>query len=153
MSRLDDVPASERPLSPVDRVLREMADALPHGEVPSVIFNDSNVFELEREKIFARSWIYLGHESEIPHPGDYVLRYIVDDPFIVIRDEKGVVRALLNQCRHRGMQVCRSEAGTSSSRLMIRRSFVRASYPPTFALTQHRGDGSVHSIDIDSARR
>jgi phenylpropionate dioxygenase-like ring-hydroxylating dioxygenase large terminal subunit len=97
-----------------DGILREMAKTLPQGEVPAAILNDAEVFAMEREKVFARSWVYLGHESEIPQPGDYVLRYVVDDAFIVIRDEKGVVRALLNQCRHRGMQVCRSEMGNAS---------------------------------------
>jgi PAH dioxygenase large subunit len=97
-----------------DGILREMAETLPQGEVPAAILNDAEVFAMEREKVFARSWVYLGHESEIPQPGDYVLRYVVDDAFIVIRDEKGVVRALLNQCRHRGMQVCRSEMGNAS---------------------------------------
>jgi phenylpropionate dioxygenase-like ring-hydroxylating dioxygenase large terminal subunit len=69
---------------------------------------------LERTQVFARSWIFLGHETEIPEPGDYVVRYIADDQFIVCRDQDGVIRAHFNACRHRGMQVCRAERGNAS---------------------------------------
>jgi PAH dioxygenase large subunit len=95
-------------------LVEEAAEALRGGELPAAIFNDPGVFELEREKVFGRSWVYLAHESEIPEPGDYVLRYIVEDPFVVVRDESGEIRALLNQCRHKGMRICRSEAGNTS---------------------------------------
>ena len=95
-------------------LLDEAAETLPLGELPAGIFNDRAIFELERERVFARSWVYLAHESELPEPGDYVLRYIVDDAFVVVRDESGDIRALHNQCRHKGMQICRSEAGNAS---------------------------------------
>jgi PAH dioxygenase large subunit len=114
MSRPEEAPVTERLASRASQVLDEMAETLPSGEVPAAIFNDPDIFELERDMIFARSWVYLAHESEVPQPGDYVVRYIVDNPFIVVRDEKGTVRALLNRCRHRGMQVCRSEMGNAS---------------------------------------
>ena len=95
-------------------ILEEMDQSLPEGEIPAGIFNDPEIFELEREQVFGHSWVYIAHESEIPNPGDYVLRYIVDNRFIVVRDEEGQVRALLDICRHRGMQVCRAEMGNAS---------------------------------------
>src|SRR3954468_21501364 len=95
-------------------VLEQMTRWLADGEVPAGIFNDGDVFKIERERIFDRSWVYLGHETEIPEPGDYVLRAIVDDQFVVVRDESGEIRSLLNHCRHKGMQICRSEAGNAS---------------------------------------
>lgn len=98
-----------------EALLRECRDRLADGELPAAIFNDAGIFERERERIFARSWVYLAHESEIPDAGDYVLRYIADDPLIVVRDADGTLRAMHNQCRHRGMQVCRSEAGTANN--------------------------------------
>ena len=51
--------------------------------------------------------MFVAHESEIPAPGDYVVRRIVDDSFIVVRDREGAVRVHFNMCIHRGMQVCR----------------------------------------------
>lgn len=106
---------TQQATSRADHILDEASELLPGGELPAAMFNDRDIFERERERIFARSWVYLAHESEVPEPGDYVLRYIVDDPFIVVRDADGRLRALHNQCRHRGMQVCRSEAGNASN--------------------------------------
>ncbi|HLI38665.1 MAG TPA: Rieske 2Fe-2S domain-containing protein [Streptosporangiaceae bacterium] len=84
------------------------------GMIPAHIYNDPDVYALERDRVFGRSWVFLAHESEIPRPGDYVVRRIVDDSFIVVRDERGTARVLFNMCLHRGMQVCRAELGNAS---------------------------------------
>jgi phenylpropionate dioxygenase-like ring-hydroxylating dioxygenase large terminal subunit len=84
------------------------------GMIPAHIYNDAEVFRLERERLFSRAWIFVGHVSEIPQPGDYVVRQVLDDSFIVARGEDGEVRALFNMCLHRGMQVCRAEMGNAS---------------------------------------
>jgi phenylpropionate dioxygenase-like ring-hydroxylating dioxygenase large terminal subunit len=94
--------------------LAEIVQAVNGGMVPPAVYCDEGIFQLERERLFGRAWMYLGHESEIPDPGDYVLRRIVDDSFIVVRDEHGAVRVLANVCLHRGMQVCRAEMGNAS---------------------------------------
>ncbi len=85
-----------------------------NGMIPPAIYSDPEVFALERERVFGQSWMYLAHESEIPHPGDYVVRRIVDDSFIVARDDGGTIGVHANVCRHRGMQVCRTERGNAS---------------------------------------
>ncbi|PTQ50856.1 MAG: aromatic-ring-hydroxylating dioxygenase, alpha subunit [Hydrogenibacillus schlegelii] len=84
------------------------------SELLPSLFSDPVVYELEKEKIFGKTWVFLAHETEIPSPGDYVVRYICEDPFIVVRTEDGDVRVLYNMCRHRGMQVCRAEAGNAA---------------------------------------
>jgi phthalate 3,4-dioxygenase subunit alpha len=94
--------------------IRDIVGDIREGMVPAQIYGDREVFELEHERVFGRSWFFLAHESEIPEPGDYVVRRIVDDSFIVVRDEEGVVRVLFNMCLHRGMQVCRTELGNAS---------------------------------------
>lgn len=111
---MDTVQALDGARARAEAILDEMATLHPQGEAPAAIFNDPAIFALEREKVFARSWVYLAHESEIPEEGDYVLRYILDDPLVVVRGEDGEIRALHNQCRHRGMQVCRSELGNAA---------------------------------------
>lgn len=84
------------------------------GMVPAHIYNDEHVFALEKERVFGRAWMFIAHESEIPSAGDYVVRRVLDDSFIVVRDEKGEVHAHFNMCLHRGMQVCRAEMGNAS---------------------------------------
>ncbi len=84
------------------------------GMVPAHIYNDREVFELERDRVFSRAWVFVGHESEIAAPGDYVVRRVLEDSFIVTRDEDGEIRAHFNMCLHRGMQVCRAEMGNAS---------------------------------------
>lgn len=77
------------------------------------IFVDPQVHALEIERIFNRSWLLLGHETEIPNTGDYVTRPMGSDHIIVSRGEDGTVRGFLNACRHRGMPVCRADAGNA----------------------------------------
>jgi phenylpropionate dioxygenase-like ring-hydroxylating dioxygenase large terminal subunit len=98
----------------VTAILEPLVQDIRRGMIPATIYSDEELFALEREQIFAKAWLYLGHESEIAQPGDYVLRRIVDDSFIVIRDENGTVRVHYNMCLHRGMQLCRAEIGNTS---------------------------------------
>lgn len=84
------------------------------GIIPAHIYNDRELFELEKERLFGRSWLFVAHESEVPQAGDYVVRRVLEDSFIISRDEKGEIRALFNMCLHRGMQVCRAEMGNAS---------------------------------------
>src|SRR5499433_162053 len=78
-------------------------------------FTDPHVLELERERVFAQCWIYAGHESEIPHPGDFCARRVAGRPVILVRGADGQVRALLNTCTHRGAQVCREKSGNAKT--------------------------------------
>lgn len=91
-----------------------MKAGVAEGRVPARIFNDQEIFDLEQEKIFGKAWCFLAHESEIPKNGDYVTRYIANNNIIVARDERGVVHANLNMCRHRGNSLCKSDMGNSS---------------------------------------
>ena len=89
-------------------------EAVRRGMIPAHIYNDREIFDLERERVFGRAWMFVAHESEIAKPGDYVVRRVLEDSFIVTRDEQGEVRAHFNMCLHRGMQVCRAEMGNAS---------------------------------------
>jgi phenylpropionate dioxygenase-like ring-hydroxylating dioxygenase large terminal subunit len=83
------------------------------GLVNRRIFADREIYELEREHLFARCWLYLGHESEVPNPGDFVTAYMGEEPVILWRDLSGCLRGFLNLCRHRGNRVCRADRGNA----------------------------------------
>jgi choline monooxygenase len=69
-------------------------------------YTDPAVLQLERERIFRRSWQYVGHTGEVAEPGSFVSTRVGDVPVVVVRDKDGALRAFLNVCRHRGSIVC-----------------------------------------------
>ncbi len=65
--------------------------------------------ELERERVFRRSWQAVGRLDQVSRPGDYFTGCLVDDPYVVLRDQDGTLRAFHNVCRHHAAEVCRGE--------------------------------------------
>jgi phenylpropionate dioxygenase-like ring-hydroxylating dioxygenase large terminal subunit len=84
-----------------------------NGLVDRVIFSDPEIYRLEMERIFARAWNFVCHESQIPEPGDYFLNSIGEDRVIAVRNKAGGIGVFLNTCRHRGNAVCRAEQGNT----------------------------------------
>jgi phenylpropionate dioxygenase-like ring-hydroxylating dioxygenase large terminal subunit len=78
-------------------------------------FSDEEIYQLEQERIFGRCWLFLGHESQIPRPGNYLTNTMAEDSVIVCRDPQGRLRAFLNTCRHRGNKVCLFDRGHAST--------------------------------------
>jgi phenylpropionate dioxygenase-like ring-hydroxylating dioxygenase large terminal subunit len=84
-------------------------------EIGTRVLADPEIYRLELDRLFAKTWQLVAHVSELPRPGDYVVRYIGEDQVIVVRDSQGEFQVLLNVCQHRGMTVCRAEAGNAST--------------------------------------
>jgi phenylpropionate dioxygenase-like ring-hydroxylating dioxygenase large terminal subunit len=76
-------------------------------------YRDPGIFAREREVLWGRGWLYLGHATEVPEPGDYKVRTLGGRELIFLRSEDGDVRAFLNACPHRGNAICRDEEGNS----------------------------------------
>ena len=78
--------------------------ALPYGvlaqdeRVHASLFTDPRVFADEMDRIFFRSWVCVGHESEIARPGDLVTRPIGTQPVIMVRAMDGGLGVLVNRC-------------------------------------------------------
>ena len=83
--------------------------------VPRQAFVDQAVFEAERDAIFNKCWLYLGHESELKENGSFVTRTVAEKDIIFVKGRDGEVRALLNVCPHRGATVCREKSGKTKS--------------------------------------
>jgi phenylpropionate dioxygenase-like ring-hydroxylating dioxygenase large terminal subunit len=66
------------------------------------IYLEPSVYQAEQELIFARTWQWVGHESEIPEAGDYVTATVAGRPVVISRTHEGAVAAFLNTCTHRG---------------------------------------------------
>jgi Rieske 2Fe-2S family protein len=76
-------------------------------------YSDPEIYERDIERIFLRSWLYAGHRSEIPKPGDWFLFDFAGESVIVAHGLDGEINAMLNVCRHRGSRVCVESAGCS----------------------------------------
>lgn len=85
------------------------------GLVSRRIFVDPSLYEREMAQIYGKCWLLLGHESQVPNRGDFFTTYMGEVPVLVTRDREGRLGAFFNSCRHRGMRLCRADAGNASS--------------------------------------
>ncbi len=98
------------------RYLEQLVDDRPADGVFRVhadVYASSELFELEQKHVFERTWIFLGLESQLPRPNDYLVTWIGRLPVLVTHAADGVRRAFLNVCRHKGTLLCRLESGNS----------------------------------------
>jgi phenylpropionate dioxygenase-like ring-hydroxylating dioxygenase large terminal subunit len=99
----------------LDLVERLRATVEPEqGRVPIFVYTDPEVYQLELERLFGRTWLFVAHESELPVPGSFVVREMGEESVIVGRGEDNRVRVFLNSCRHRGMRLACEDFGTVS---------------------------------------
>jgi phenylpropionate dioxygenase-like ring-hydroxylating dioxygenase large terminal subunit len=96
-------------------VARDLVVAGDERRISAKIMCDPDLFSLELDRVFGRSWVFVAHESELPQPGDFVTRFIGRDPVIVTRARDGELNVLLNSCSHRGSEVCAPEIGNARS--------------------------------------
>ena len=103
---------------------------------------DPELFELEREKIFKKTWLYVGRVEEIPEPGDYKVRQlgVVSTSVIIVRDQTGKLNAFHNLCSHRGNKLIKEEGaqtfGSAGNHLITCR----------FHAWSYATDGKLHGI-------
>lgn len=88
---------------------------LESGSVSRRIFFDPDIYREELKRIFGRCWLFLAHESQLANPGDFLTTYMGEVPVLVTRSKTGVLGAFFNSCRHRGMRICRADAGNANT--------------------------------------
>ena len=81
--------------------------ANPHDSLslPADFYTSAEVFDREREQVFFRSWLYVGHISDLPDPGCYITTEVFNQSIVIVRGEDRVLRAFYNVCRHRGHEL------------------------------------------------
>ena len=105
--------------------------------VHKTVYTDPAIFDAEMEKIFERTWVYCGHESQVKAPGDYFAVTIGRQPMIMVREAGGGINVLYNRCPHRGVQLVGNHSGNTGS------AFVCSYHAWSFKL-----DGSVRAIPL-----
>lgn len=84
------------------------------AQVRGSVYRDPAIFQRELDRIWYKVWVYVGHESEVPNPGDFVRRQIGLQPVLLVRGQDGAVRVFYNRCRHRANLVCLAETGNAT---------------------------------------
>lgn len=74
---------------------------------------DSKIFEIEMDRIFGRSWLIAGHDSQVPNTGDFITLTLAGQPMIMSRDRQGKIHVMYNRCSHRGAQICNTAKGNT----------------------------------------
>lgn len=108
-------PTTRAAVPPAPLAQRRVADLVDveRGEISREIFVDEAIHQQELNNLFPRAWLFVGHASQVPNPGDYFSSRMGSDPVLLTRDDKGDVFVLLNSCRHRGMKVVRYDEGNT----------------------------------------
>jgi glycine betaine catabolism A len=103
-------------------------------------------FEREREKIFKKSWLMIGHVADLPEPGSYLVRElpVVNTSLIVVRGRDGLIRSFHNICRHRGNKLIRGGEGCKST---ITCGFHGWTWSNTGELLGVTDEGQFHNLD------
>lgn len=89
----------------------DVADLVHEDKVHKSLYSNPELFDLEIDKIFNNTWIWVAHESEVPEKGSYKTAKVGRQPVIVVRDRKNNIHVLENRCRHRGATVCEGKKG------------------------------------------
>lgn len=98
----------------LDRLGIPDADVTSARTMPTEVYTSEEFYEFEKEAIFAKEWLCLGHVSQVPNPGDFYAITIGDEPLIVVRDHDEQVRVMSAICQHRAYPVIdRTEQGNT----------------------------------------
>lgn len=79
--------------------------------LPQRYFVSDELFAKEREQIFSKCWLCVGHQTQIARPGDYFLQQIAGESLIIVRDRNEQIHGFFNVCRHRGTRLCEQSQG------------------------------------------
>ena len=82
-----------------------LRDLVRETEVHRDVYIDEEVFRLEMERVFTRAWVYVGHDSQIPNPGDFYATTVGTQPIVMVRHGDGEVHVLHNRCPHKGVRI------------------------------------------------
>ena len=118
----------------------DYASLIRPGAVHRDVYTDPGVFRREMDQLWARTWVYVGHASQVREPGDVWTTTVGLQPVMMVRDRDGAVRVLRNRCAHKGAKLVNAPAENVGS-------FFRCPYHAwTFRL-----DGSLRGIPLKGA--
>src|SRR5262245_5231883 len=82
--------------------------------IPNSWYTSAEVYELERDAVFERTWQVVGRADQVKEPGSFLTANIAGEPILVVRGEDGVLRGFFNVCRHRAAPIVNDECGRAT---------------------------------------
>ncbi len=116
--------------------------------LPAAYYTDPQVFEYEKEAIFANSWLCLAHRSELAQNNAYITREVIGESIVVVRGRDGVLRAFYNVCPHRGHQLLQ---GSGQARNVITCPYHAWAFKLDGELAHARNCENVADFDKDKS--
>lgn len=104
------------------------------------LYLDPDLFDLEMNRLWRNAWIYIGHDSQVPLPGDFYTAVIGREPVIMVRGADSKVRVLPNRCSHKGTQLLSAVQGKCQA------GVIRCPYHGW----TYRLDGALRSVPLRS---
>ena len=101
------------------------------------VYLDPELFAIEMQELWAKTWIYVGHDSQVPEPGDFLSCTIGAEPVVMVRHVDGSVRVLRNRCAHKGARLVNAAQGSVGR-------FFRCPYHAW----SYRTDGSLAAVPL-----
>ena len=121
------------------------ASDLPR-HLPSWVYSDAVLLTAEREKLFRPTWQVIGHEAELPEVGDFLSADLGGERALVVRDEKGLLRAFRNACRRRPHALVTARTGHFSGEIACVPHGLAHSL--TGKVLHGGADGELTSLDV-----
>jgi phenylpropionate dioxygenase-like ring-hydroxylating dioxygenase large terminal subunit len=92
---------------------KAIAALVREDEVHRDLYIDPEIFELEMAHLFANTWAYVGHDSQVPRQGDFFSTTIGNQPIVMVRHTDDSIKVLFNRCAHKGTQVVVETSGNT----------------------------------------
>ena len=91
----------------------QLAELVREDQVHRDVYTCPDVYEAEMRNLFARTWVFVGHESQTPNKGDYFTTQIGDQPVIQVRHSDNDIKVLFNRCPHKGTKIAIDREGNT----------------------------------------
>src|SRR5271167_4088941 len=82
--------------------------------IPSSWYHDPEIYAAECRAVFGGTWQTVGRTDQVAEPGSFLTADLAGEPILVVRDDRGYLRAFYNVCRHRAARVMEQASGKAT---------------------------------------
>jgi glycine betaine catabolism A len=107
------MPAEQRKRNAREIMLERLRRRKHETALEREFYCSEEEYQVDLDMIWYRDWLFIGHDCEVPKPGNYLTVQIGEYPVVVVRDRDGQLHAFHNSCRHRGSRICSAERGSA----------------------------------------